>query len=271
MLLYTFCVYIEKHSKNDLVKVFEFLVKSLNKYIKDFTLICYTNFEINKPHFKQNIIYRKYYDKSKIKFFNNKWLNLSFNKINIYKDLYEEYGKDFTWIDLDTIVTADISYINKLSNAFIEIGGNNTYKNILFNNNNTITVPRNRYIQGNFWKLNINLYNELMKTFKEIQEKKLILRYDLQDLFSYYIYIKNKGVLDGIYILGNNVKSNNIYGLCVWGKIGNIDIKNGLNNLYYNNGELKSKFYEDKTVDILSLTFNIIQKLYNDDKFNNLF
>ena len=65
------------------------------------------------------------YDNSKIKLYQDKWLNLSFNKINIYKDLNDEFNEDFIWIDLDTIITKDISYINDLSNVFIENGGKN--------------------------------------------------------------------------------------------------------------------------------------------------
>ena len=36
--------------------------------------------------------------------------------------------------------------------------------------------------------------------------------------FGYYIYIKNKGLLKNINILGNNVKPNTINGLAIWSK-----------------------------------------------------
>tara|TARA_B110000037_G_scaffold221765_1_gene293899 strand:- start:14 stop:703 length:690 start_codon:yes stop_codon:yes gene_type:complete len=221
---------------------------------------------------KYNIELRNYYDKSKIKLYNDKWLNLSFNKINIYKDLYDEFKKDFIWIDLDTIVTTDISYINDLSNIFIENGGIINIKNKLFKNNNIINVPRNRYIQGNFWKLNIELYKKLMVTLIILIKKKLILNFDLQDLFNYYIYIENKGELNDIYILGNNVHKNTINGLAVWSKKGNTHATlDGLNNFYIKNNKLRSKYYPNKNIDILSFTFFTLNKLYNTDKFNKLF
>ena len=273
MLFYTFCVDIGKHSKKELIIVLELLVISLHKNITNYELICFTNFEIKDPSLeKYNITYRKYYDNSIIDLFQSKWLNLSFNKINIYKDLYDEYKKDFIWIDLDTIIAADISYINNLSNVFIENGGNCTYNNVLFDNNKSIVVPRNRYIQGNFWKIDLNLYNKLMNTFKELQDKKLILRYDLQDLFSYYIYIEHQGKLNNINIIGYNVKKESINGLGLWVKEGKIHPKiNGLNNLYYDNKKLRTTLYKEKEIHILSFTFKSIKIMYNNKKFEDLF
>lgn len=180
---YTFCVDIKSHSQDDLIFALKMLLDSIHKHVKKYKLICYTNFAKKYNLSTQyNIAYREYYDNSKFKLYDNMFLNLSFNKINIYKDLYDEYNIDFTWIDLDTIITADISYINNFTNVFIENGGVCQDKNTLFTNNNSITVPRYQYIQGNFWKLDVDLYHKLIETLIEILDQKLILRYDLQDL-----------------------------------------------------------------------------------------
>jgi len=275
LLLYTFCCDIKRFNKNDLIKVFDLLMNSIHKNISNYKLMCFTNFKnelsekINK---KYNIEYRDYYDKKIIKLYDNIWLNLSFNKINIYKDLYDEFNKDFCWIDLDTIICYDISYINDLSNVFIENGGTCLNKNFLFSNNNSITIPRNIYIQGNFWKINIRLYEKLMETLNSLINKKLKLRYDLQDLFSYYIYIVNNGDYKDINILGNNIKTESINGLAVWSKIGNTHAsQSGLNYLYLDNNLLKSKFYPDKSIHILSFTFYTLINIYNLEKFKKLF
>jgi hypothetical protein len=54
----------------------------------------------------------------------NRWHKLSFNKIHVFKNLYDEYGGVcFTWIDLDTIVLADMSYLNGVDNYFVMHGG----------------------------------------------------------------------------------------------------------------------------------------------------
>ena len=275
LLLYTFCCDIGRHSKINLIRCQKLLIDSIHKHIPNYKLLCFTNFKnilSNKISKKYNIEYRKYYDKQKIKLYKDKWRNLSFNKINIYKDLFDEFNKDFCWIDLDTIICKDISYINDLSNIFIENGGKCLKENKLFLNNSSITVPRNRYIQGNFWKLNINLYNDLIKTLYFIVNKKLQLRFDLQDLFTFYIYIKNKGNTENINILGNNVEKDSINGLSVWAKSGKDHPSvSGLNNLYFDNNVLKSKFYPTKNIHILSFTFYKLQKLYHLQKFKNLF
>jgi hypothetical protein len=272
IFFFTFCVNIEKYSELELTNCLVMLLNSIHKNMKNYKLICFTNFEIKNIQKNYNIEFREYYDKGKIKLYNNQWLNLSFNKINIYKDLYDEFKKDFIWIDLDTIICHDISYINNLTNVFIENGGICTNKNVLFTNNKEITVPRNIYIHGNFWKLNIELYNNLMTTFNELLEKKLLLRYDLQDLFSYYIYIKNNGKLNNINIIGNNIEKNSINGLCIWSKNGNTHATiEGLDNLYIVDNVLKSKFYINKEIHILSFTFETLKKLCNTKKFNELF
>ena len=116
--------------------------------INNYKIICYTNFDIHNIISKiENIEYREYYDNSKYNLYKDRWLNMSFNKINIYKDLYDEYKKDYIWIDLDTIICYDITYINDLSNVFIENGGISEKDNIIFSNNKSYNVPRNKYIQ----------------------------------------------------------------------------------------------------------------------------
>lgn len=275
LLFYTFCCDIGKHTKPDLIKVLNTLMNSIHKNISNYKLLCFTNFtnELSKKiNQKYNIEFREYYYKEKFKLYDNAWLNLSFNKINIYKDLHDEFNRDFCWIDLDTIICQDISYINDLSNVFIENGGTCLTKNLLFQNNKSIAVPRNRYIQGNFWKLNIKLYNNLMSTLVSLINKNLKLRYDLQDLFSYYIYIENNGENKDINILGNNIKNDIINGLAIWSINGNTHAtQSGIDNLYLDNNMLKSKFYPDKSIHILSFTFDSLKKLYNSEKFKQLF
>lgn len=274
MLFYTFCVDIGKHPKNQLIATLILLSRSIHKHIKNYKLICFTNFNINQKSLKQyNIIYRKYYDKSKHRIYNDNWLNLSFNKIRVYKDLYDEYKKDFIWIDLDTIITSDISYFDELSNFFINNGGESFNKTPLIKNNNKITVPRHKCIQGNIWKLNINLYNDLMNTYHELKSKNMILIYDLQDLFSYHFYIKHNKIPDNINILGYNKCQNNIYGLCLWSKLHDSHPNiNGLNNLYYDdNNNLKSKYHEDKEIHIVSFTFDKLKTFFNNNHFRKLF
>lgn len=224
LLFYTFCCDIGIYTKSDLIKVLNTLMNSIHKNISKYKLLCFTNFtnELSKKiNQKYNIEFGEYYYKEKLKLYSSEWLNLSFNKINIYKDLHDEFNRDFCWIDLDTIICQDISYINDLSNVFIENGGTCLTKNILFSNNSSIKVPRNRYIQGNFWKLNIKLYNNLMNTLVSLINKDLKLRYDLQDLFNYYIYIENNGENKDINILGNNIKNDIINGLAIWSINGN--------------------------------------------------
>ena len=269
LYFFTFCVDIKRHSKNDMARCLQLMVNSIHKHNKDYKIICFRNFDINKytDLSNYNIEFRNYYDRSTNRLYNDKWLNLSFNKINLYKDLYDETNIDYIWIDLDTIITTNISYLNDYDHFFIENGGNSTNKSYFFNNSN-INIPRNIYIQGNFWKLNIDLYHKLMNVFYQLQQKKLILKYDLQTLYGYYIYILNSERIDNFNILGNTVKKETINGLCVWSKEGNTHATiDGLSNMYNDNGILKTNFYPNKEIHILSFTFYTLRRLWNTKKF----
>ena len=276
LLLYTFCCDIGRHSKDTLIKVLNILLNSIHKNIVNYKILCFTNFKnelTDKISQKYNIEFREYYDKQVVDIYKDKWLNLSFNKINVYKSLYDEFNSDFCWIDLDTIVCHDISYINNMPCMFIDCGGTDKHPHKLIDENNDPSIPRNKWIQGNLWKLNIDLYNKLMKIYQKFSSENKKFHYDLQGLFTYYFYFvldgDKKTLLDNnIFIPGRNTKQNALYGLSVWNLKGNTHANiDGLKNLYYDNEILKSKFYPTKDIHILSFTFNTLRQLYNKNEF----
>ena len=139
----------------------------MDKGVKDYKFIIYSNFNliINNP----KVIVKKYYNhKNNINLYNNEkgwrdgWKNLSMNKIFIYKDLYDKFKVNYIWIDLDTYIYHNLSYLEQMDNCFLEYGGTRVIPTRVSNN---FKVNFNRYIQGNFWKLNINLYKHLMNVF----------------------------------------------------------------------------------------------------------
>ena len=123
---FSFCCFIGKVSENNLLSALSTLLKSLDYYVKEYQFILYTNFNVTINH--KNLIIRNYYDNTINKLYDDSlfgiWLNLSLNKINIYKDLYDDFGEDYIWTDLDLIITYDISYIENIDNFFVEHGGN---------------------------------------------------------------------------------------------------------------------------------------------------
>ena len=276
LYLFTFCVQIGKHSNNELLRVLDILISSLNK-TNTYELHIFTNIEINVNNSNNsnnsNIVLHKYFDNN-VNIYSDNWLNLSFNKINIYKYLYDKFAIDFTWIDLDTIVTTNLDYINNLSSYFIDCGGINEDPHLLIDN---AYIPRNKWIQGSMWKLNIKLYEKFIQLYNDFSIKNMKFEYDLQGIFTYYMYFvlggNTKILLDNdIYIIGRNIKTEVVNGLCIWHPNGNTHANlNGLNNLYYDNDVLKSKFYPDKELHIISFTFDTLKQLYNTDKFKELF
>ena len=268
--LYTFCVFIGRHSHDILVNVLKILISSLDRNVNSYELYIYTNFNFIIEN--KNIKILKYFDKDE-NYFDDNWLNLSFNKINVWKHLFDTTGDNFVWIDLDTIISYDISYLNNVDNFFIENGNNLKGKNSL-DHDNKLYVDHKRSIQGNMWKLNILLYNKLISTFKKLTTQGIKLRWDLQSLFDYYCYIELQGELDknGINVYGYNYKPYCVAGLCIWSEIGTKHPElSDLDALYIKNGILRSKYCLNKEIHIVSFTFYSIRKLINNKKFNELF
>ncbi len=280
LYFFSFCCQIGKNSNNQLLTCLYFLLKSLDHYVKDYEFILYTNFDI--PINNPKLIIRPYYDNTVDKLYDKtkygaNWLNLSFNKINIYKDLHDEKGIDYIWIDLDTIITNNLSYLHNLDNLFVIHGGNCLYKSHCVVKD-TLYIPENQYIQGAVWKINIKIYNDIMKLSEELKQKNLKPEYDLQSLFAYYFNITLNNDLDsnGINVLGLNYLPNNLSGLGIWdnniytSKHTNIE---GIKNLYYESDILKTKYYPDKEIHFVMFTFNSLfeSNIINSQEFRNIF
>lgn len=271
LYFFTFAVDIKRHSQSDLKRSLDMLIHSLKTYTKtDFQMIVFTNFKI-QGIYDSNIIFREYYNKCSHKLYSDKWLNLSFNKINIYKDLYEEFKENYIWIDLDTLVANDVSYLEKLQHFFNCHGGDNQTSWSIFKNNQEHHIPICKTILGNFWKLDIDLYNKLMNTLEVIKKRKLILKFDLQDLFNFQIYFVDKNT-ELYNILGFNFNDNIEYGLSIWSETNLHPNTKGLSMLYRDeNHALRSLYKKNKEIHIISFTFNTLKKLWNLPHFRNVF
>jgi hypothetical protein len=272
LYFFSFCCLIGKQTKNELLFALNLLIKSLNKYVIKYKFIIYTNFDLKIEN--SNIKIRKYYNHkdNELLYGTDKWKNLSMNKLFIYKDLYEEFKINYIWIDLDTYIYHNLQYLDNLDNFFIEYGGEcSTMVDI----SNNFKLKYKNVIQGNFWKLNIDLYKKLIILLNDLKKNKIILKYDSQSLFSYYFYkylnsnLKN----DNINIIGNNIHPNILNGIAVWcdkNKTSHATI-DGLNNMFINENRLKSKYHINKEIHIVSFTFFTLMKIKNENKFKTLF
>ena len=272
LYFFSFCCLIGKQKKDELLFALNLLIKSLNKYVIKYKFIIYTNFDLKIEI--SNIEIRKYYNHkdNELLYGTDKWKNLSMNKLFIYKDLYEEFKINYIWIDLDTYIYHNLQYLDNLDNFFIEYGGENT---TIVDISNNFKLKYKNVIQGNFWKLNIDLYKKLIILLNDLKKNKIILKYDSQSLFSYYFYkylnsnLKN----DNINIIGNNIHTNILNGIAVWcdkNKTSHATI-DGLNNMFINENILKSKYHNNKEIHIVSFTFFTLMKIKNENKFKTLF
>jgi len=253
--LFTFCFYIGKNSYQELVRMLFVLVASLDQFHPDFFLVVYHNVgltfddprvECRKWEVKDGDGERLlleaagcdgnvWVEGSAVR---NRWHKLSFNKIHVFKSLYDEYGGEcFTWIDLDTIVLADLSYLDAVDNYFVIHGGRSERTHEVLcrgggggGGGGVIwAVPERMYIQGSFWKLNLSLYHEILRLDLLFRENGVVLKYDLQSIFAVMAW---GGGGDGVsraddgsmLVIGYNYRPDVMNGLGVW------DTKDGAGN-----------------------------------------
>ena len=326
--LFTFCFYIGKNTYHELVRMLYVLIASLDRFHPDFFLVVYHNLgiDIDDPRVRMvaggfrplttgggagggaggggwgvkdeevdllldadgcdgNV----WVEGSAVR---NRWHKLSFNKIHMFKRLYDEYdGACFTWIDLDTIVVADLSYLGLVDNYFIFHGGavSDRMHDVLLEGGGgggggvggggrvIWSIPERTYIQGSFWKLNMCLYNETLRLDSLFRENGVMLKYDLQSIFSVMawggglcpFYDGVSRVLDGsMRVIGENFMPGVMNGLGVWDTkdgVGNHVNMDALTTMRWVEGEIgggggggvfKTMMYPDKDIHILSLTFD---------------
>jgi hypothetical protein len=275
--LFTFCFYIGKNTYQELVRMLYVLLASLDKFHPDFFLVVYHNLGITiddprvqcrgwswgdrgggfRPPATDSVLNSRdrggdaerlllaadgcdgnvWVEGSAVR---NRWHKLSFNKIHVFKNLYDEYdGVCFTWIDLDTIVLADLSYLNEVDNYFVMHGGavSDRMHDVLVGGGGgggagggagggvIWAIPERTYIQGSFWKLNLPLYHEVLRLDSLFRENGVRLKYDLQSIFAVMawggglcpFYDGVSRVLDGsMLVIGENFMPGVMNGLGVW-------------------------------------------------------
>ena len=279
--LFTFCFYIGKNTYQELVRMLYVLLASLDKFHPDFFLVVYHNLGLTFDD--PRVMCRKWEVKdgggerllldadgcdgnvwvegSAVR---NRWHKMSFNKIHVFKNLYDEYdGECFTWIDLDTIVLADLSYLADVDNYFVIHGGAPSLKThvVLCHGGGgggggdvAFSVPEWMYIQGSFWKLNLSLYYEVLRLDSLFRENGMVLKYDLQSIFSVMAWGggwggcglapfydgPSRAMTNSMLLIGYNFRPDVMNGLGVWNNkdsVGNHVNTSSLANFYWDEGE----------------------------------
>ena len=105
-----------------------------------------------------------------------------------------------------------------------------------------------------------------METWQKVTNMNKRFRYDLQDLFNYYIYKENQGNVEGSNILGKTLYPETVNGLAIWNKYG----VNSLLNFEKKDNKIYSKVFS-KQIHILSITMNCLKTAYTDPKFIKFF
>jgi hypothetical protein len=261
----TFLYYINKIDVDIMIRSLEALIKSLNYFNNKYKLYVFTNISDLHNHINDNIKEHIEINVRQISdmtnYYNNIWLNLSFYKIIIYKEIMNAINVTPIWIDLDTIICRNIDHLVNYNNFFIIHGSKDKRQ---FGITNTLSVPISEYIQGNIWKINKTLLNKLLYIWDNLTIKPY---YDFQGLLNLsYHYIKD--FKNEMIILGRDVDIDTINGLELYNReIINEPITTHIKYRLkmINNNIIDT--YDYKYIQFMSFTFNRLSEWL---KNNNL-
>ena len=253
MIIFTFCVDISRFSTDELSRVANILVNSLEKSGTSVDkFIIYTNFELDIINSPSYIEIRQYNQQISDIYTDDDWLNLSLNKLAYYEMIMQECGKSPIWLDLDTIVCRNIDHLDGYPNFFLQIGTEDRGVMNLLNTGTDYLIPRNEYLQGNVFKLNKELLDATNKYVNRFRDS---IVYDHQGAFNlvYHFMADRPEML----ILGRDVDKSSINSFEVWNvEKGEHPNEENVESLFINSsGNLMSKLHPDKEVQFISFTF----------------
>ena len=187
----SFCLDIKRIKKETLLRALECLIRSLDFFNNTYKLIVYTNMDMVRQnpfisiHACVTIVDLNLNDVTDYYFYVNDspiWHNISFHKLVVCRNYAVKNNVSPIWIDLDTIVCRNIDHLSNYPNFFITQGSN---QNNLVDITSTLSVPINKMIQGNIWKVDADLYKRLFLLWDTIKKKPA---YDSQSLFTIGYY-----------------------------------------------------------------------------------
>ena len=273
MVFFTVCADIGLHSQLNLKRALSLLSRSLEKTNKGTTLYVYSNFlSVNSlpcsnitlleiPPFQRAV-------------YADPWLDLSFKKLFLWKHLSDNISDTHSpiWVDLDTIIVNDLSYMDVMDNVFIPVGGESKRPNQLFHETMNYSIPRSSYIQGNFWKIDESIYDGVIQTFRWMRSRNLTPRFDLQDIFTFMNYHVTSRNWKSFNVVGLNAYKNKNNGISIWSSDGEGHATEvGLQHLTRVDLGISSSYYPLAEIDFLSFTFNSLNQLIDHPRFQKLF
>ena len=267
MILFTFCVDISKYSQEDLTRVANILIRSLNQSktnLKRF--IVFSNFDLQINNCPDYVEIRPFKQLISEIYESDKWMNLSLNKLPYYGNLMEEFAEAPIWIDLDTLVCCDISHLSEFENFFIQIGTKDNKMMSILRDSGDFMVRRNEYLQGNIFKLN----NEILEaTYTYVNQFKDSIIYDHQGAFNLvYHFSKNHSEMQ---ILGKDIDLDSINSFRAWNvEVGEHPNETNANNLWLDqDGRIHSKLHPNKRLQFISFTFRTMLKFLEMEPTSN--
>jgi hypothetical protein len=237
-----------------LIRTLTCLINSLNYFKNKYKLIVYTNFETEELPEDDHVTYIALNIENIPRYYNNIWNNLSFYKIKVADDIYKSINKIPVWVDLDTVVCANIDHLDIYSNFFVRSGGNSEY---ISKSWKQIHVPNYNYLQGNLWKASPDIIQNVFTIWNTLEEYP---SYDLQDVFTYLKWHTDLGM--GMNLLGDTIEPYSSASLEVMSSLdsltpASIDI---ISCRFKKEGDMITAL--DKKILIMSFTFETLAYFY---------
>ncbi len=203
---FTFCFDIGRINRHILIKSLQGLINSLDCFNNTYKLTVYTNISELSSIINNINVSIINYELSNIKSMQDIWYDLNYHRLFMANDICTEDISPI-WIDIDTIICKNIDHLSRYESFFIMQGGDDIHPFHITDGKN---APNNIYIQGNVWKINRHIIDELYKILSTIKTK---IEFDAQGLFNYAYHFTN--LKSKMNILGKDIDIDTINGLSI--------------------------------------------------------
>lgn len=251
LVLFSFCIDIGRFPPSTLVSVANAWVNGLVDSQTIFKkAIIYTNLPLEKIGGPSNLEIRKFESDLSPAHNENRWQHLLTLKFSTYAKLVEEFTESPIWIDLDTFVSNDISYLDEAEAFCTPLGTSETRLMALHKSEKAWAVQRNRMINTSIFKVTPSALEQIQQV---ASQNKGQLPLGDQDAFNIAVHFL--GVR--IPALGAELHDDRVYSYEAWNKEAatHLNDKNSSVLFQDNRRIMRSSLHPGKSVDLIQFTF----------------
>lgn len=213
-------------------------------------IVIYTNLEMRFLREVPGLEIRRFEADLSVAEAENTWERLITLKFFYYRLLLEEFGENPIWLDLDTFVANDISYLGDLDSFCVMLGSKDQRAMSLHKTNPDLIISRNRMINSSIFKVDENFLGAVDEI---LSQNRGLLALGDQDAFNIaFHFLGHK-----IPVLGVDIYEEHVYSFDAWNTKKAVHIDQFNSSVLFRDaaGVMRSRLHPKKKLDLIQFTF----------------